>query len=436
MAQQLKKCKLEGADASKALCPASAGSTDKQAMFLKVAWPRLEAWYGWYNRSFAGLLPGSFRWKGRHVYTNMELNPKTPSSGMSDYPRASHLSVEERHLDLRCWMAVAAEAMTSVAEALGLPQEKIAPYWEDMSSLGNLENLDALHLDAESGQYRDWGSHTEEVKLTMRSIRVKGQRMEASLRVVTGTPFPQLVHHFGYDPLFPLMPPTPLSPLHPLPPHPLTSVTPNATPLTPSRPPLGPEALLRVATGSPFPQLETSLIVVTGTPSPLLEASLRVVTGTPSPQLVPHFGYVSLFPLMMRLLPPDSVQLGRQLEMLGHADLLWSSFGLRSLATNSTMYMAHNSDVEPPGWRGHIALNMNYLVLKALQHYRDAPGPHADLAASLYTRLREALLRTVVNGHQHHGSLCELYDDKHGKCFGSHPFTGWTALITLVAQQP
>ena len=58
----------------------------------------------------------------------------------------------------------------------------------------------------------------------------------------------------------------------------------------------------------------------------------RVVTGLPPrPQLVPQFGYVSLFPLLMRLIPVDSPVLGRQLALLADPQRLWTDFGLRSL---------------------------------------------------------------------------------------------------------
>jgi hypothetical protein len=66
---------------------------------------------------------------------------------------------------------------------------------------------------------------------------------------------------------------------------------------------------------------------------------VRVVREEPKMQLVPAFGYVSLFPLMMELFPVNSEHLGDQLNLLQKEELLWTSYGLRSLATTSSIYM-------------------------------------------------------------------------------------------------
>lgn len=65
---------------------------------------------------------------------------------------------------------------------------------------------------------------------------------------------------------------------------------------------------------------------------------VRQVSSRPSEQLVPAFGYVSLFPLLMQLLPADSPELGKQLELLRQDQLLWTDQGLRSLAPTSSIY--------------------------------------------------------------------------------------------------
>ena len=52
------------------------------------------------------------------------MNAKTLTSGLDDYPRASHPNELERHLDLRCWMAVASKLMADLSEILNVKNGK------------------------------------------------------------------------------------------------------------------------------------------------------------------------------------------------------------------------------------------------------------------------------------------------------------------------
>jgi mannosyl-oligosaccharide glucosidase len=65
---------------------------------------------------------------------------------------------------------------------------------------------------------------------------------------------------------------------------------------------------------------------------------VRETSEQPKLQYVPDFGYASLFPLLMQLIPADSDILGQQLQLLRQQDLLWTQHGLRSLATTSSIY--------------------------------------------------------------------------------------------------
>lgn len=162
---------------------------------------------------------------------------------------------------------------------------------------------------------------------------------------------------------------------------------------------------------------------------------------------------------------------------------LWTPHGLRSLAKSSSLYMQRNTEHDAPYWRGPIWINLNYLTLAALDHYRKKPGararappalicvallgvaslggtrtiaaavaalnkfnqnspspsarhhlpgPYATMAGETYTELRQNVLSTVVGNYRRRGFLYEQYGDGDGEGKGSHPFTGWTALVVLI----
>ena len=69
-------------------------------------------------------------------------------------------------------------------------------------------------------------------------------------------------------------------------------------------------------------------------------------------QLVPRVGYVSVFPLLLRLVPHGSLKLAALLALLD--EHLLSPHGLRSLAPADLLYRRPNAPGDAPYWRGAI----------------------------------------------------------------------------------
>ncbi|KAM4809599.1 mannosyl-oligosaccharide glucosidase [Rhinophrynus dorsalis] len=174
--------------------------------YLRQALPRLKTWYDWFNVTQAGLLPHTYRWRGRDKDTLRFLNPKTLTSGLDDYPRASHPSEDERHVDLRCWMALASEVMADICKLLG---EDGGRYREAQRVLTDNAMLDRLHWAERLGAYADYGNHTQNVVLEWERPRpVPGQDPRSLppprlVRVVRKAPRLQYVGALGYVSLFP-----------------------------------------------------------------------------------------------------------------------------------------------------------------------------------------------------------------------------------------
>ncbi|XP_072385583.1 uncharacterized protein GCS1 [Diabrotica undecimpunctata] len=171
---------------------------------LERLYPRLQAWFAWFNTTQKGTMPGSYRWRGRDATSKRELNPKTLTSGLDDYPRASHPTDDERHIDLYCWMAIAAKTMARLAKLLGNDGYK---YEQTAKYLLNNELMDRLHWSDHAEVYADYGLHTDAVKLQKPKPLTRNQNQNLEMqRVVMKKPEYRLVDStYGYVSLFPFM---------------------------------------------------------------------------------------------------------------------------------------------------------------------------------------------------------------------------------------
>lgn len=318
----------------------SSGQTTDENLdyaYLKKIYKRLNHWYNWFNNTQTGKLPFTYRWRGRVSDSKTELNPKTLTSGLDDYPRASHPNDQERHLDLRCWMALASKVMGDLSQIV--EKSSSNAYKTHYEILKDNKLLDELHWS--NTQYADYGLHSDRVKL----VRQK-----------------------------PTDERTP----------------PNSMPM------------------------------------------IRFVEVEPTYQYVNSVGYVSLFPMLLELIDPQSEKLGKILDQIRDPKQLWTNFGLRSLGKNAPLYEKRNTEHDPPYWRSAIWININYLALKSLKHYSSVDGPNKDKAAKIYMELRANIMNNIIRNFETTGYIWEQYNDLTGRGQGSHPFTGWSALVVLI----
>lgn len=319
----------------------------KRLAVLERLYPRLHAWFQWFNTTQRGEILGTYRWRGRQENSIHELNPKTLTSGLDDFPRSSHPTDSERHVDLRCWIALASSVMVQLGNMLGKNVEKYEETYEFLTDNQLLQNQ---HYSLKSKSFADYGLHTDSVALKR--------------------------------------PPPP---------------PPNSN-------------------QSPYDR-------------PQVLDKIRVVYGHPELKLVDTtFGYVNLFPFLLQIIEPHNPILGITLTKLRDPELLWTSFGLRSLAKTSPLYMKRNTEHDPPYWRGQIWININYLALRSLSYYMHQKGPYATQAKEVYTELRNNVVTNVLKQYKTTGYIWEQYSDQ-GKGMGCYPFTGWSALFVMIMSE-
>ncbi|EGG02629.1 family 63 glycoside hydrolase [Melampsora larici-populina 98AG31] len=141
-----------------------------------------------------------------------------------------------------------------------------------------------------------------------------------------------------------------------------------------------------------------------------------------------HKGYISLFPFFLGLLSPDSPRLGSILKDIRDPDGVWSEFGIRSLSL-SDQFFGQGENY----WRGPIWIPMNYMALCSLYNtYAKEAGPYQQLAAGIYSELRENVIKNVYKEWKRTGFTWEQYDPMNGEGRRSKPFTGWTSLVAMM----
>ncbi|XP_071121774.1 mannosyl-oligosaccharide glucosidase-like [Mytilus edulis] len=303
------------------------GLADKN--FLKKIFPRLKVWFMWINRTQVGSESFTYYWRGRDNKITTEVNPRTPSSGLDDFPRASHPNLKERHLDIRCWIALATDVLTYIAKKI---KEDWHEYEATNQALIDNELLDKYHYSTKERIYSDYGFHADNITLNRTS-------------------------------------------------------------------------------------------------------KSRVILEEPKFQFINAYGYVSLFPLMLKIIDPHTTRLFEILSDLTKTNRLWTSFGLRSLSHDSPFYGKYNTINDPPYWRGSIWINMNYLVLRGLHYYSNVHGKNQKLALDIYCRLRTNIVSNVINQYYKKGYIYERYDDTTGEGQGCYPFSGWSALIVAIMSE-
>ncbi|QPG76138.1 hypothetical protein FOA43_003524 [Brettanomyces nanus] len=147
-----------------------------------------------------------------------------------------------------------------------------------------------------------------------------------------------------------------------------------------------------------------------------------------------HLGYASLMPFVHRLISTGSSHLLQILRDIRDPEKLWTEYGVRSLSKQDEFF--HQGE---DYWRGHIWINMNYLILDALSYYgkhQDTTPEIKELAGQIYKDLRTNVVENVYREYQRTGYAWEQYNEATGEGQRTKNFLGWTSLVVLMMKMP
>lgn len=291
-------CSASSADSEDCQLVASALRT------LADLYPRLLAWLNGFYTTQSGQDKGSFRWRGRSLSDNKNI-PNTLASGLDDYPRGLFPSAEEKHLDLHCWVLKATLIMDRLQKHLvqaGFPLSAAAQAMVKQMKLENkiellYSTLDDYHWSEEHQGFFDTGVNNESAVFVAEVMfRCGNQESRQAIDGFVPVQVVQAQQSFC--------------------------------------PPSFPQAVGPV-----------------GDPNGGYRMRERLHADNFTLEVIPRVGYVALFPLLLKLLPPSSHRLAPLLDMIEDPALLWTDYGLRSLATIDKFYQRRNAAQDAPYWR-------------------------------------------------------------------------------------
>ena len=71
--------------------------------------------------------------------------------------------------------------------------------------------------------------------------------------------------------------------------------------------------------------------------------------------------------MLLKIIEPDSPQLGHILDFIRDESKVWTKYGLRSLSKDDVLYNARNTEHDPPYWRGQIWECVHHSILGYMQ---------------------------------------------------------------------
>lgn len=321
--KRLDTAECSGEGKSDILCASNASDREKEIHairdFLRDTVDPLHRWVQWMLQSQAGptgwrLLngknvstSGSFRWRGRRA-DRSRLLTNTLASGLDDYPRSAVASDDEFHVDLLCWIIKSIEIMKKIKDILidggnsHLLGREFDMYSNDVINT-YIDNLFAWHWSDKVGAFVDVGQIGKSEKLTSDlTIRCRaGDKRRGFTDIQVREDVMMNAQH-----------------------NPDTVC-----------PPAFPKFV------SPHGDANGNLLrkVVYETPGKLHLGH------------IPRVGYLSIFPLLLCILPANSPQLPKLLDVIESREHLWSDYGLRSISTLDLFYQKENAPGDAPYWR-------------------------------------------------------------------------------------